>query len=129
MKPVEGHHAARRWWPILTAGLALGVITSPPLAAASWTLWSGTTTFTDVNARLLGEVQIAVQTGLDRAGCETLKQNKLAELRPSALRGAVDDAFVRLERGSEATTKVLMRYLCVRSDARPGPAPGTPRNG
>jgi hypothetical protein len=74
-------------------------------------------------ARCPGEVQIEVQTGLDRASCEALKQNKLAGLRPSSSRGFGDDGFIRLEPGTEGTTKVLMRYLCVRSDARPGPAP------
>jgi hypothetical protein len=85
-------------------------MTSPLLAADSWTLWRGTTTFTDVNARLPGEVRNEVQTGLDRPSCEALKQDKLAELRPSSSRGFVDDGFIGLEPGSEGTTKVLMRY-------------------
>ena len=108
------------------AVLLVGATTTPLFAAESWTLWRGMTTFTDVNARLPAEVQIAVETGLDRPSCETMKQKKLAELGQSSPRvpGSVwEDGFIRLEPGDAGMTKVLMRYLCVRDDARPGPAP------
>ena len=55
---------------ISAAMLLAGAVTSGLFAADSWTLWRGTTTFTDVNARLPGEAQTAVATGLDRASCE-----------------------------------------------------------
>jgi len=109
---------------VSAAVLVVGAVGSPLLAADSWTLWRGTTTFTDVDARLPGEVQTAVATAPDRASCEALKRNTLAELPASSRAPSfVDDGFLRVESGREGTTKVLMRYVCVRGDARPGPAP------
>jgi|SRR5262245_11219862 len=107
---------------VLAAVLAVWAVSSPAFAADSWTLWRGTTTFTDIDAGLPAEVQTKVESGLDRVSCERLKQDKLAEVRQPS-RSAAEDGFIRLEPGTGGTTKVLMRYLCVRADARPGPAP------
>jgi hypothetical protein len=112
---------------LLAPALVVGVAASSLLAADAWTLWKGTTTFTDINTVLPAEEQIELAKGLDRATCEIMKQNKLAELRQpsSAVPGSFwEDGFLRLPAGSERTaTKVLTRYLCVRADARPGIAP------
>ena len=121
MEPTE-----RRLGVLAGVMAVCAAVASPIFAEDSWTLWRGTTTFTDVNARLPAEVQVEVQTGLDRASCESLKENKLAEARPPSQRGpgaSGEDGFLRLERAGDRTTKMLMRYLCVRADARPGPAP------
>ena len=116
----------RRGVKAFAAVALLAAVTSPLFAADSWTLWRGMTIFTDVDARVPAEVQTVIEMGLDRAGCETMKKNKIAELRQSSPRspGSVsEDGFIRLESGTDGTRKVLMRYLCVRTDARPGPAP------